>query len=228
MPLLKEKNMGIAPSLYSSSIGQKIISAVTGLFLCAFLVVHVSGNLLLFKNDGGEAFNAYAASNAASLLIRSIEIVLFAGFLIHIIWGIRVWIFNRCARPKGYVVNHPSENSSLFSRIMLLSGSIVLFFLVVHLKGFWVPMRFTGGREVSDFLIVQQAFQNPFYSAFYIACLALLAYHLRQGFQSALQTFGIRPFWRKTIEGLAVIFWLIIPIGFASMPTFFLLSKGAR
>ena len=111
---------------------------------------------------------------------------------------------------------------------MILSGSIVLLFLVVHLRGFWFPMRFTGGREVSDFLIVQTAFQNPIYAAFYIACLVLLAYHLRQGFQSALQTFGVRPFWRKTIEGIAAVFWLIIPVGFASMPLYFLLSKGAR
>jgi len=215
-------------SLYKSSVGQKIISAITGLFLCAFLGVHFSGNLLLFKNDAGEAFNAYAASNASSLLIRSIEIVLFAGFLTHIFWGIRIWLFNRRARPKRYMVNHPSKNSALFSRIMLLSGSIVLLFLVVHLKSFWIPMRFAGGREVSDFLIVQTAFQNPIYASFYLACLVLLAYHLRQGFQSALQTFGVRPFWRKAIERIAVIFWLIIPVGFASMPLYFLLSKGAR
>lgn len=215
-------------SLYSSSIGQKLVSAITGLFLCAFLVVHLAGNLLLFKNDGGRAFDEYAASNASNLLIRSLEVVLFAGFLIHIFWGIRLWLFNRRARPRGYQVNRSAENSSLFSRVMLLSGSIVLLFLVVHLKGFWVPMRFTGGFGVSGFLIVQTAFQNPWYSAFYIACVALLGYHLRQGFQSALQTFGIRPFWRKAIERVAVVFWLIIPIGFASMPLFFLLSKGAR
>ncbi len=215
-------------SFYSSSVGQKIISAITGLFLCAFLVVHVSGNLLLFKDDGGLAFNQYAGSLASSILIRSIEVVLFAGFLIHIFWGARVWWFNRRARPRGYAVYHPSENSSLFSRVMLLSGSIVLLFLIVHLKTFWAPMRFTGGREVSDYLIVKTAFQSPWYDAFYLVCLALLGYHLRQGFQSALQTFGVRPFWRRPIEWIAVIFWLIIPIGFASMPLYFLFLKGAR
>jgi len=213
-------------SFYSSSIGQKIISAITGLFLCAFLVVHISGNLLLFKNDGGRAFNEYAASNASNLLIRSIEIVLFAGFLIHIYWGIRIWLFDRRARKRDYAVYHPSENSSLSSRIMIISGSIVLLFLIVHLRSFWVPMRF-GGEEVSLFLTVQTAFQNPIYDALYLACLVLLGYHLHQGFQSALQTFGVRPFWRKAIEWIAVIFWLIIPAGFASMPIYFLFTKGA-
>ncbi len=214
-------------ALYRLSIGQKLVSAITGLFLCAFLVVHISGNLLLFKNDDGLAFNAYATANASSLLIRTIEIGLFAGFCIHIFWGIQFWFFNHRARPKNYEVRHASENSDLFSRIMLLSGSLVLLFLVVHLKSFWVPMRFTGGKEVSDYLIVQTAFQNPLYDVFYIACLALLAFHLRQGFQSAFQTLGIRSIWRMAIETVAVIFWLFIPIGFATMPLYFLL-KGAR
>jgi succinate dehydrogenase / fumarate reductase cytochrome b subunit len=213
-------------SFSGSSVGQKIISALTGLFLCAFLVVHVSGNLLLFKPDGGRAFDAYASSNAASILIRSLEIVLFAGFLVHIIWGIRVWLFDKRARRQGYVENRPSANSSLPSRIMIWSGSIVLLFLVVHLKGFWVPMRFTGGRDISDFEIVKAAFQNPWYDLFYVACVAVVGYHLKQGFQSAFQTFGIRPLWRWPIDWVAAIFWLIIPIGFASMPVYFLLRRG--
>jgi succinate dehydrogenase / fumarate reductase cytochrome b subunit len=189
--------------------------------------VHIAGNLLLYEHDGGRAFNEYAASNASSLLMRSLEIVLFAGFLIHIYWGIRVWLYNRRARTKSYAVYHPSENSSLFSRIMILSGSTVLLFLVIHLRSFWIPMRFTGGKEVSDFLIVTTAFRDPLYDAFYIICLALLGYHLRQGFQSAFQTFGVRPFWRGTIDWIAAIFWLIIPAGFASMPVYFFFT-GAR
>jgi succinate dehydrogenase / fumarate reductase cytochrome b subunit len=218
--------MSNTSSLYSSSVGQKIVSALTGLFLCTFLVVHISGNLLLFKSDGGRAFNAYATSNATSILMRSLEIVLFAGFLIHIFWGIRVWLFDRRARPQGYITNRPSANSSLTSRIMILSGSIVLFFLIVHLKSFWVPMRFTGGREVSDFEIVRAAFQNLWYDVFYLACLALVGFHLKQGFQSAFQTFGVRPLWRKPIDWVAVIFWLIIPIGFACMPIYFFFAGG--
>jgi succinate dehydrogenase / fumarate reductase, cytochrome b subunit len=214
-------------SFYSSSIGQKLVSALTGLFLCAFLVIHLSGNLLLFKNDGGQAFNNYAEANASSWIMRSLEIVLFAGFLIHIFWGIRIWFLNRRARPQTYIENRPSENSSLFSRVMLLSGSVILFFLVVHLKSFWIPMRF-GGNDISLYNIVTAAFQNPLYDGMYIAALALLAYHLRQGFQSAFQTFGVRPVFGKTVDWIAAIFWLIIPIGFASMPVYFLLTRGAH
>jgi succinate dehydrogenase / fumarate reductase cytochrome b subunit len=215
-------------TFYSSSIGQKIISALTGLFLCAFLVVHLAGNLLLFKGDGGRAFNEYAAANASSWLVRSLEVLLFAGFLVHIVWGFRVWLFNRRGRIQGYVVNHPSENSSLFSRVTFLSGSVVFFFLVVHLKSFWVPMRFNGGQETALFDIVQDAFQNPVYDGFYILSLSFLAYHLRQGFQSAFQTFGLRPLWRKAIDWTAAVFWLAIPAGFASIPIYFLWTAGVR
>jgi succinate dehydrogenase / fumarate reductase, cytochrome b subunit len=213
--------------IFSSSIGQKIVSALTGFFLCAFLVVHVSGNLLLFKNDGGISFNEYAAGASSSWLIRSIEILLFAGFAIHIFWGIRLWIFNRRARPKKYAANYPSENSSLFSRVMLISGSLVLLFLVVHLKGFWVPIRF-GAHNLSDYEIVRIAFENPFYDLFYIFCLVFLSFHLRQGFQSAFQTFGIRPLWLKAIDWAAAVFWLLIPAAFAAMPLYFLWAKGSR
>jgi succinate dehydrogenase / fumarate reductase, cytochrome b subunit len=215
-------------SFYHSSIGQKIISALTGLFLCAFLVIHLSGNLLLFENDGGQAFNNYAEANASSLIIRFLEVILFTGMLIHIYWGIRIWLLNRRARPQGYMVTHPSENSSLFSRVMLLSGSIILFFLIVHLKSFWVPMRFSGEHEISLYDIVKTAFQDPLYDGVYILSLSLLAYHLRQGFQSAFQTFGLRSQWRKAIDWIAALFWLIIPIGFASMPLYFLFTKGVR
>jgi succinate dehydrogenase / fumarate reductase, cytochrome b subunit len=215
-------------SFYYSSIGQKLISALTGLFLCAFLIIHLSGNLLLFNNDGGLAFNHYAETNASSWIMRSLEFVLFAGFIIHIFWGVRIWLHNRRARPLDYHESHPSENSSLFSRVMYLSGSGILFFLIVHLQSFWAPMRFSGGDKIFLYDIVSAAFQNPLYDCLYIVALAFLAYHLRQGFQSAFQTFGVRPIWREAIDWIAAIFWIIIPIGFASMPIYFLWIRGAR
>jgi succinate dehydrogenase / fumarate reductase, cytochrome b subunit len=215
-------------SWLDSSIGQKIISAVTGLFLCAFLIVHLGGNLLLFKNDGGQAFNYYAGTMSHNIGIRILEIVLLAGFVLHIIWGIRVWLFDRRARPRGYVLNRPSENSSLASRIMFWSGTLVLIFLVIHLKTFWVPIRFPGGAAVSDYELVKNAFADPLYDGFYLLALLLLGYHLRQGFQSAFQTFGVRPLFRRKLDLIAVLFWLLIPIGFAAMPVFFLLRGGAK
>jgi succinate dehydrogenase / fumarate reductase cytochrome b subunit len=209
-------------NLYNSSVGQKFIVGLTGLFLCTFLVVHLSGNLLLFRNDGGQAFEEYSTFMSTNPGIRMMEIVLFAGFLIHIIFSVRTWINNRMARPVRYVANRPQDNSTLASRITFITGSIVFIFLVVHLRTFFVPTRFPEGVPPRMYDLVREAFSNPVYSGFYVLAMVLLAYHLRHGFQSAFQTFGLRPGRQRAIDVVAILFWLIIPAGFASMPVYFL------
>lgn len=214
--------MGILIELYRSSIGKKLIAALTGLFLSAYLVVHVSGNLLLFKNDGGAAFNDYAEKLPNLLVIRIIEYVLFAGFIVHIVTGTYLWLLNRRARPARYKVNHPAANSSFFSRTMFLSGSIVFIFLVVHIKSFWYPARFQSHENFSMYDLVVNAFSNPAYSSFYFIAMVLLAFHLRHGFQSAFQTFGLRNLkYANLINWVGVVFWLFIPAAFAAMPVYF-------
>jgi len=211
--------------LYGYSVGHKLIVGFTGLFLCAFLVVHLGLNLMLFKGDGGLAFDTSAESMDSSWLIHGLEVVLAAGFLFHIIYALRVWIRDQTTRPEGYEQNRPSQNSALSSRTMFWSASMVFIFLVVHIKDFWVPTRFPGPGKISYFEIVTTAFRSPVYDAFYLVALALLGYHLRHGFQSAFQTFGLRPRWRSTIDALAVVFWLLIPLGFASLPLYFLFTR---
>ena len=216
--------------LIKIGIGKKLLVALTGLFLCSFLIVHLSGNMLLFKNDGGKAFEAYSEFMSTNPVIRTMEIVLFAGFLTHIIWAVSIWITNRMARPQSYAMNQPSANSTLASRTSFLTGSIVFIFLVVHLKSFWVPARFPSGAKPSMYEVVVTAFRNPAYDLLYLIALVLLGYHLNHGFQSAFQTFGLNPGRNKWINRVAIFFWLIIPIGFAAMPVFFYWShlKGVR
>jgi succinate dehydrogenase / fumarate reductase, cytochrome b subunit len=212
-------------ALYSYSVGHKVIVALTGLFLCSFLVVHLSINFLLFKNDGGQSFNTMAESMDSSWIIHGLEIVLAAGFLSHIVYAVRVWIRDQTTRPTGYAVNKPSQNSALSSRTMIWSASVIFIFLVIHMKDFWVPTRFPGPTKASYFEMVSSAFRNPVYDAFYLVAIVLLGYHLRHGFQSAFQTFGIRAHWKNTVDAVAVIFWLLIPVGFATMPLYFLFSR---
>jgi succinate dehydrogenase / fumarate reductase cytochrome b subunit len=211
--------------LYNSSVGQKIFLAITGLFLCTFLIVHLTGNLLLFRADNGAAFEQYSTFMSTNSGIRLMEIVLFGGFVFHILFGIRTWLYNRRARPIPYAMNRPSENSSLSSRVMFWTGSIIFIFLVIHLKTFFVPARFPGDTHPSMYALVLEAFRSPVYDAFYVVAVALMAYHLRHGFQSAFQTFGLRPGRRRMFDMLAVIFWLVIPVGFAIMPVYFLLVQ---
>jgi succinate dehydrogenase / fumarate reductase cytochrome b subunit len=155
-------------------------------------------------------------------LLRPIEWILFAGFLLHAFIGVWVWLTNRMVRPRRYEVNRASEVSTLASRVGFWTGSFVLVFLVVHINTFFITSRFRGtGKTMYE--IVAEAFRSPVYDAFYVVALVFLAYHLKHGFQSAFQTFGLRnKKYERLIDVVAIIFWLLIPIGFAVMPLYFL------
>lgn len=207
----------------TSSVGKKIMMGLTGLFLCSFLAVHLSGNLLLFKHDGGATFNAYSDFMEGNWIIRALEIVLFAGILFHIVDGIALTLKNKSARPTPYAVNNPSENSTWVSRNMGFTGAIVLAFLVIHIRTFMIGQRFQH-HHASMFESVKIAFSNPYYAGFYVFAIALLALHLNHGFQSAFQSLGINhKFYTPLIKLMGVLFSIIIPLGFMTMPIYFYL-----
>jgi succinate dehydrogenase / fumarate reductase cytochrome b subunit len=217
--------MGMLSTLYHSSVGKKFVMGLTGFFLCSFLIVHVSGNLLLFLHDDGKAFNAFGEFMSTNVVIRTLEIVLFAGFIGHILTGTIVWLKNRAARPQKYVANAAAANSTWMSRTMFLTGSIVFVFLVIHIRTFWVTARFAHEENPSMYEVVRASLSDPSYAALYIVAVALLAFHLRHGFQSAFQTFGLKdqryaPF----IHLAGMVFWLLIPLAFIAMPVYFVLN----
>lgn len=116
--------------------------ALTGLFLCLFLVVHVSGNLALFRNDNGQAFNEYSVFMTTFPPIKIVSYLLYASILAHAIDALILTMANRRARPTAYQVNRPSANSSWASRNMGLLGSVLLFFIIIHMKDFWFEYKF--------------------------------------------------------------------------------------
>jgi succinate dehydrogenase / fumarate reductase, cytochrome b subunit len=218
--------MGWFTQFIDSSIGKKLVMALTGLFLSLFLIVHLGGNLLLLRNDDGEAFLTYSRIMASpdNFIIRIIEYGLFILLAYHIINGIRLWIINKRSRGQAYDSYNPSANSSLFSRTMILSGSIIFIFLVIHLRTFFFPYRFgSGSHEYEMYLQVHESFSSPLYSGFYVFALILLAFHLVHGVQSAFQTLGINhnkytPF----LKGLGIFFAIAICAAFAVIPIYFL------
>jgi succinate dehydrogenase / fumarate reductase cytochrome b subunit len=217
--------MGMLSTLYHSSVGKKFVMGLTGFFLCSFLIVHVSGNLLLLRHDNGAAFDAFGEFMSTNVVIRSLEIVLFAGLLGHIITGFIVWLKNRAARPQKYAANAPSANSTWTSRTMFLTGSIVFFFLVVHIRTFWVAARFQHEENPSMYEVVRASLSDPMYAALYIVAIGLLGFHLRHGFQSAFQTFGIKDQkYAPAIHLLGLLFWLVIPLAFIAITVYFLMN----
>ena len=208
-------------SPFSTTIGRKFIVSLTGLFLVSFLIVHLSGNLLLLKGDNGEAFNEYAHFMGTNPIIRTMEIVLFGGIILHIFTALKHTLHNRRSRPVGYKVNKKSPQTTNYGRFMAISGTIVLIFLILHLVNFWIPHRFgVMGEVASLYQRVVNLFEQPGYVAFYVLSMGLVGYHLAHGFQSAFQTLGLQV--NKSlggvIQGIGYLFAVILPIGFALIP----------
>lgn len=212
-------------SLLSSTLGRKLLMALTGLFLIMFLAVHLAGNLQLLKDDGGQAFNTYSEFMGHNPLIQTISKVNFALILIHIVWAIIVSRKNRAARGTAYAVNNKSSHWT--SRNMGILGTIVLIFLVVHLRHFYaelhwgsVPTVTYDGKEVADaYTLVSYWFAKAWYSGLYVVCMIGLAFHLWHGFSSAFQTLGLNHVkYNPVINFVGRAFAIIVPALFALIP----------
>jgi succinate dehydrogenase / fumarate reductase cytochrome b subunit len=195
---------------------------LTGLFLITFLLVHCSINALIFLNDGGHAFNEGAEFMGTNPLIRTMEIVLFIGLLLHIIKGFSLWSQNNQARPIKYAMQDGKANSKWYSRSMGLLGTLLLMFLIIHLKHFWVVSRLTdeitSGKETL-YGEMKEVFQSPVIVLLYALAMVSLSYHLLHGFQSAFQTLGINhKKYTPIIKSVGVVFAILIPFTFALMP----------
>ncbi|QJD96610.1 succinate dehydrogenase cytochrome b subunit [Mucilaginibacter robiniae] len=127
---------------FNSSLGKKLIMALTGLFLSVFLIVHLAGNLLLFSNDNGYSFNMYANFLTHFPPIEVIAYILYLCIIVHTIYAIVLTTINRKARSVDYAV-HTKSPVSFSSKNMGLLGSIIFLFIVIHMGDFWYKYKFT-------------------------------------------------------------------------------------
>ena len=204
-----------------SSIGKKLVMGITGLFLITFLIVHVGCNSCIFVNDGGVLFNKVAHFMAHNILIRIMEVVLFAGIFTHMIQALILTLHNNKARPVKYAVTDGKANSKWYSRSMGILGSLLLIFFVVHWANFWIPTKVAvyTGTEHDTFAHMKEVFANPVFVAIYMVGVISLCYHLLHGFPSAFQTLGLNH--RKytpLIKKLGTIFSIVVCALFAAMP----------
>lgn len=214
--------------MLNSSLGKKLVMGITGVFLLKFLLVHCAINCLVFLNDGGEAFNEAAEFMATNPLIRAMEIVLFLGLIAHAVQALKLTRANSQAREVQYASYAGSKNSKWYSRSMGLLGTLILIFLVVHLKHFWVVSRLTdeiSSGEDTLFGEMREVFENPLVVVLYVLAMISLAYHLLHGFQSAFQTLGLNhKKYTPLIQKIGVVYSILIPILFALMPIAFYLG----
>jgi succinate dehydrogenase / fumarate reductase cytochrome b subunit len=212
---------------FTSSVGKKFVMGLTGLFLISFLVVHVGINACIWAMDGGEMFNKAAHFMGSTVLIRIMEIGLFVGFFIHIIQGLALEFQNRKKRSIGYQVPMGNKGSKWYSRSMGLLGTIILIFLLIHWKQFWIPSRFQDIQEVTVngiamhdlFSLMKDTFSEGWVVIVYVLACISLAYHLLHGFQSAFRSLGVHNNrYLHLLRSVAVGFSIIVPLAFAMMP----------
>ena len=209
--------MSRALTFYSTSIGKKVVMAITGLILFGFIIGHMLGNLQVFM--GAKQMNAYAAMlKANATLLWGVRIVLLVGVILHIVAAVQLTRMSQRSRPEGYHYKDVIQ-ADYAARTMRWSGPIIAVFVIYHL------LHFTTGSVHPQFDVhdvyhnVISGFRVWPVSLFYIIAMVALAFHLWHGVWSLFQTLGlINPKSNKTIHRLAAIATLALVTGFISIP----------
>lgn len=208
---------------------RKSIVAATGLFLCVFLIVHLSANslLLLPETTARELYNSYSTTLRENLLITLVAYLLYISIILHVVYAAFITYRNRRSKGGRYTVNHKSENSSWMSQNMGLLGVFILLFIVVHLANFWARIKLGIGEDVGldvngnvdVYEVTFSLFHNIYYMLFYSVLMIPLGFHLFHGLRSAFMTLGF--YHKKGLRILAkisLVYAIIMSVGFGIIP----------
>lgn len=210
----------------SSSVGSKFLIAFTGLALFIFLIAHLAGNLLFIV--GPEAFNNYSHALISNPLVYGAEAGLLAVFLLHIVKTVGAFAGNVAARPDRYAVRkwarskNDRSRKSVASSTMIVTGTILLLFVVTHLVTFKFGAYYETPEGIRDLYRLQLAvFSSPLYVIFYLVAMGVVLFHLWHGIASAAQSFGIdSPHWTPRILLAGRALAVLIGLGFAALPIY--------
>ena len=181
--------------LFSTSIGRKLVLAVTGVLLLLFLLAHMLGNMAVFQ--GQDAINTYAQWLQGHPLLWVMRSALAGVFVLHMWVAVQLALENRSARPQRYTARRRFETSGA-SRYMLFTGVLVVLFVIYHLFHFTLgaidPLSYAAvdaqGRH-DVYSMVVRSFQNPWLSGSYVVAMVLIGFHLVHASRSFFQTFGV-------------------------------------
>lgn len=195
-----------ALTLIRSSVGRKFLIAITGLILFGFLIGHLAGNLLLFA--GQETYNEYAAGLKANLpLLWGVRTTLLVSLVVHVTLTMQLARQNASARSARYARPRQDQMTSYAALTMVLTGPIILLYLLFHLAHFTAPGLPIGGTfsHTDVYTNAVQSFRVPWVSAIYMGANVLVGIHLQHGIWSALQTVGANhPSFNKVRRHISV------------------------
>jgi succinate dehydrogenase / fumarate reductase cytochrome b subunit len=205
---------------FTASIAKKTVMAVSGAMLCAFILVHMAGNASMFL--GREAFNSYAHHlHDLGILLSFFEAALLTVFLLHIFFGVLLYIENLKARPTRYAVSRSKGGRTLGSRSMPYTGCVIFLFILFHLSNFQTI------DAISPSNTVRQILNQPLYSFFYCTGILCLALHISHGCWSLFQSLGLNSAaYDRPLRQGALVFSIIVGIIFTLIPTFTLFVNG--
>ena len=199
--------------LLSSSVGKKIVMATSGALLSVFILIHLAGNSTIFF--GRDTFNSYAEHlHDLGFLLHIFEAGLLAVFLLHISFGLLLFIENLRARPVRYVVTTSRGGRTPGSRTMPYTGLIVLLFLMVHVNNFQTTEGIAPSHAVKSVL------SQPAYTFFYWAAIIALALHISHGCWSMFQSLGLNNrSYDRLLRNTVLVFSIVTGIIFILIPT---------
>ena len=211
--------------LMSSSIGRKILMALSGIFLVVFLTQHFLINITSVFSEN--LFNTLSHFMGNNPLVQFIlQPVLIFGVIFHFVMGFYLEILNSKSRKKNYSKYSGSSNASWISRNMIFSGGVILIFLVLHFIDFWIPeMNYKYVEVLPEdpnryFEELVHKFESPLRTLIYSLSFVFLALHLLHGFSSSFKTVGVNSKYYDLIQKATFIFSVAIPLGFIFIAIF--------
>ena len=210
--------MRLILNFWHSTIGKKIVMAITGLIGVGFVIGHMLGNLQVFAGPG--RFNAYAHFlKSLGELLWLARAILLAAVILHVIAAVQLSRRRLSARPVGYAGGSQREVSTFASRTIRWGGALLFVFIVFHIMHFTTLQIFRDYSETDVYSNVVRGFSHWWVTLFYVIAMAFLGLHLYHGAWSSMRTIGAskpsaNPLRRTIALGIAVIVWA----GFTSIP----------
>lgn len=219
-----------------SSITKKVTTAIAGLFLIIFLMVHLGINLFILPitENHQEMFTAAAHFMGTNWVVKVFEIVLMGAILLHVILGFILQFQNWAARGQQYKVRSKST-TSFMSRYIIYTGIMILLFLAIHFYNFYfIKLGLVSAPELANIAHPQEEhfyelavylFTNEIgYSILYMVAFIFLGIHLNHAFQSAFQTLGLNhKKYTPAIKNIGKIYSIVIPIGYIIIPLYYMI-----